>query len=557
QRQITALSRLSVLTNSPSEADEYQQARQQFFQALDDLAQLIPASDQQSHIRIQGIRQQHSYLDHLAKQLLSDRPAAMESSTAIESSTAVKRSAKEAEEVARSLKIFEKNTGAYTRTLLKSANKQTEEYNAQQNAVRRQIAWIEALGFCVVMSLLIAQFYYLLRPVIKSLKTLQIGADQIGRHRIGRSHTDAPPKIELTTGDELQDLAKAFNQMGNRLADSYTELEHRVETRTRELHRANQALTEEVGDRIEAEASLTAALAQLKQTQLQLLQTEKMSSLGQLVAGVAHEINNPVSFIQGNLTPANEYMHCLLELIRGYQAEYPKASEELLHAIEKADLDFIQTDFPRLLASMKNGSDRIQNIVRSLKTFSRLDESETKSADIHDGLESSIMLLGTQLSATAYRPEVNIVRHYGQLPPVYCYPGQLNQVFMGILTNAIDALTPPPGGSAPLSRQPTITLITEADEASVRIRIADNGTGMDKKVCRQIFDPFFTTKPVGSGMGLGLAMGYQIVVTNHRGNITCDSTLGKGTTFTIEIPLSLQLKLQTAPVVTVPGSVMI
>ncbi|MEL6815654.1 MAG: HAMP domain-containing protein, partial [Cyanobacteria bacterium J06598_3] len=323
QGQLTALSRLSVLTNSPSESDDYRQSRQKFFQALDDLAELVPASDQQSHLRIEGIRQQHSYLDNLAKPLLVARP--------VEATIAPK----EVQEIARSLKLFEKNTGAYIQTLLKSAGEQTEAYNTQQNTMRRRIAVVEALGFCLVMALLIAQFFYLLRPVLQSLKQLQRGADQIGLHRMdavsptaeGESLTETLPKIQLETGDELQDLADAFNQMGARLAESYAHLEQRVAARTHELHRANQSLVEEVSDRIEAEDSLTQALAQLKHTQLQLLQTEKMSSLGQLVAGVAHEINNPVSFIKGNLAPAKDYMHTLLAIVRAYQAEYPAPSE--------------------------------------------------------------------------------------------------------------------------------------------------------------------------------------------------------------------------------------
>lgn len=540
QNQITALSRLSVMVDQSTEATaQYERARQQFFQALDELSVIIPAADQTSHLRIEGIRQQHGYLDTLAQRLSEDDV-----------------SFTQAEDIARSLKLFEQSTGNYIETLLKSANQQTVVYSEQQKLLHSRLAWLEGLSFLLMSLLLLGQFYYLLRPVIASLRQLQEGADKIGQSKL-----ETVPTIELRTNDELQALAEAFNHMGETLSASYQELERRVAARTQSLHNANQSLLSEVSDRIEAETSLKEALTQLKQTQLQLLQTEKMSSLGQLVAGVAHEINNPVSFIQGNLAPAEDYMNSLLSLVRQYQSEYPEASDELCKALEQADLDFIQTDFPELLKSMKAGSDRIKVIVQSLKTFSRLDESETKSVDLHEGLDNSLILLTSQLSETPHRPAIEIERHYGELPNVYCYPGQLNQVFMGILTNAIDILTPSAhpvqkAGSDPKTsgssslKQPTIRLMTEATEDYVRIHISDNGGGMDKSTCHQIFDPFFTTKPVGSGMGLGLAMAYQIVVANHYGELTCTSAVGKGTTFTIEVPLTLKLKMQ--PVVTSP-----
>ena len=345
--------------------------------------------------------------------------------------------------------------------------------------------------------------------------------------------------------------------MSDRLAESYRELENRVAERTESLNQTNQALKAEVRDRTAAEAKLKRTLKQLKQAQFQLLQTEKMSSLGQLVAGVAHEINNPVSFIQGNLEPAQEYMDSLIGLLRSYQAECPEASDELQQAVEQADVDFIESDFPRLLQSMQTGAQRITTIVRSLRTFSHLDESETKSVDIHQGLESILILLSPQMSATAARPAITVLRDYGDLPEIYCYPSQLNQVFMGLLTNAIDALTlrlqDSQQGSADSKSKaakaltPTIAIKTGVIAGQARICIQDNGSGMSEQVRSQIFDPFFTTKPVGSGMGLGLAMSYQIIVANHRGTIRCQSALGVGTRFTIDIPLTL--KLQSKPAV--------
>lgn len=543
QEQITALSRLSVLPEDATAFEHYEQSREQFFQALDQLAITIPSSDQTSHLRIEGIREQHSYLATLAKRLRKNSGGGLDTTP----------DEVEASNVARSLKFFEQSTGNYTKALLKSAREETVAYSEQSKILRQRTAWFAALSFLSVIGLLYAQFHYLLRPVIRSLQQLQTGVDQIGR-----SQLEVVPNIQVDTGDELQTLAEAFNKMGANLSESYHALESRVEERTKSLHQTNQALLEEVSDRVKAEANLQQALTKLKKTQLQLLQTEKMSSLGQLVAGVAHEINNPVSFIQGNLAPAEDYMNSLLSLLKAYQAHYPEASEQLQEAIDGADLDFIQTDFPRLLNSMKTGSVRIKAIVQSLKTFSRLDESETKSADLHEGLESALMILASQLSGTPQRPDIQVVRQYGDLPLVYCYPGQLNQVFMGLLTNAIDALTQSFSTYSKTAHpsknkmaSPTITLTTEADEAGVRICIADNGIGMDSEVCQQIFNPFFTTKAVGSGMGLGLAMSYQIVVANHQGHIDCESTPGEGTTFTVKIPLTL--KLQTKPAVNLPG----
>ena len=317
----------------------------------------------------------------------------------------------------------------------------------------------------------------------------------------------------------------------------------------RPAFQSHQSLQQEVCDRTAAEAQLKQTLDQLEQTQLQLLQTEKMSSLGQLVAGVAHEINNPVSFIQGNLAPAQDYVDSLIDLVRSYQTEFPQTSAGLQESVAQTDIDFIQADFPQLLNSMDKGANRITKIVRSLRTFSHLDESETKSTNLHEGLESTLLLLSSRLNATADRPEITIVRAYDQLPDVYCYPGQLNQVFMGILTNAIDAFTSEMSESSDatiLHPAPTITLTTQAHPNHVRICISDNGPGMSEAVRAQIFDPFFTTKPVGSGMGLGLAMSYQIIVANHQGSIACESAPGKGSRFTVDIPLTLKIKVKPA-----------
>jgi PAS domain S-box-containing protein len=296
---------------------------------------------------------------------------------------------------------------------------------------------------------------------------------------------------------------------------------------------------------------LEQALHQLQRTQTQLIQSEKMSSLGQLVAGVAHEINNPVNFIYGNLTHANEYTQDLLNLLQIYQNTYPQPTLEIQEEIEAIELDFLQEDLPKLLSSMKIGADRIREIVLSLRTFSRLDESEMKEVDIHEGIESTLLILANRLKAKSERRPIEIIREYGNLPLVECYAGALNQVFMNILTNAIDALEEqhkPHSIEEIKANSSQITIHTEfidrssANElAFVRIAISDNGPGMSEQVRSKLFDPFFTTKPIGSGTGLGLSISYQITVEKHRGNLRCVSGPGAGAEFIIEIPVKQPL----------------
>ncbi len=287
--------------------------------------------------------------------------------------------------------------------------------------------------------------------------------------------------------------------------------------------------------------SLKQTLRELKQTQTQLIQTEKMSSLGQMVAGVAHEINNPVNFIHGNIAPACEYVQDLLGLIELYQQNYPNPKIEILDAIENLELDFIKEDLTKILNSMEEGTTRIKDIVLSLRNFSRLDEAEFKKVDIHSGIDSTLMLLHNRLKAKSTHPEIEIIKEYSSLPLIECYPSQLNQVFMSILTNAIDALDE-------YNSKPTIEEIrlnsnyikitTELTaNKHIKISIYDNGIGIPKKIKSKLFDPFFTTKEVGKGTGNGLFISYQIVVEKHRGKLYCNSTPGKGTEFVIEIPM--------------------
>jgi two-component system NtrC family sensor kinase len=275
-----------------------------------------------------------------------------------------------------------------------------------------------------------------------------------------------------------------------------------------------------------------------------IIQSEKMSSLGQLVAGVAHEVNNPISFIYGNLSHANTYSRDLLELIRLYQQHFPNPPIEIQQCLEACDFDFIVSDLPKILTSMKVGADRIRQIVLSLRNFARMDEAELKPVNIHDGLESTLLLLDSRLKPHPPKhPGIQITKHYGSLPQIECYPGPLNQVFMNILINAIDALDEAVAkhyfhSSAPSPSLPEITISTRrlAPDRAL-ITISDNGTGIPKTLQQRLFDPFFTTKPVGKGTGLGLAICHQIITEKHQGEIRCLSSVGQGTEFQIEIPI--------------------
>lgn len=285
-----------------------------------------------------------------------------------------------------------------------------------------------------------------------------------------------------------------------------------------------------------AKETAEGALRKLQQTQAQLIQSEKMASLGQMIAGIAHEINNPTSFIYGNITPAKEYASDLLNLLELYQQHYPEPDSEIAAEAEAIDLEYIKEDFPKLLYSMQMGADRIRTIVLSLRNFSRLDESDMKHANLHEGIDNTLLILHHKLKPKDGKVEIEVIKEYGLLPKINCYPSQLNQVFMHIIGNAIDALH---SQGDIKGRSPTIMIRTELRNKKMAIaRISDNGPGMTTDVLNKIFDPFFTTKPVGSGTGLGLSISYQIIVDKHGGKLTCISSPGEGTKFTIEIPIA-------------------
>ena len=365
------------------------------------------------------------------------------------------------------------------------------------------------------------------------------------------------------------------------LLQAHDQLKIQVEERTAQLTQANAQLKQDILERQRVEAALRQSEAQLRKqaTQLkvalqelhsyqtQLIQTEKMSSLGLLVAGVAHEINNPINFVYGNITYAGQYIQDIMHLLELYEHHYPQPVTEIQAQAQAIDLDFVRTDLPKLLNSMKLGADRIRDLVLSLRNFSRLDEAEMKSVNIHEGLDSTLLILQNQLKATPGRSEIKVVKEYGNLPLVECYAGQLNQVFMNLLSNAIDALEESrmlnsqfaidnsqiplfspsitictelkkvrSGKNTPQSSaHPTETNLTDAPHAF--IRIVDNGSGMTEAVRQRLFDPFFTTKSIGKGTGLGLSISYQIVVEKHGGCINCISAPGQGTEFVIEIPI--------------------
>ncbi|MEH2378002.1 MAG: response regulator [Nostoc sp.] len=338
------------------------------------------------------------------------------------------------------------------------------------------------------------------------------------------------PVIFISALDDVVDKVKAFDVGG---VDYIAKPFHGAEVVLRIENQINLRLLQVKLQ--EKNFLLQQALDNLKAAQVKQIQNEKMVALGQLVAGLAHEINNPISFIYGNLKYAGEYVQELVNMIEVYQQEYPKPTPKIQQIAKNIDLNFIIKDLQKLIGAMYRGSDRIREIVLALQHFSRHDEAEMKPVNIHEDIENTLVMLQHRLRETADRPAIVVVKDYGNLPLVSCYASELNQVFMHLLNNAIDAIEERVGNQ---SSTPQIRIHTEVTDLNmVKIAIADNGTGIKESLRSRLFDPFFTTKPVGKGSGLGLSISYQIIVQKHRGNITCTSSVGQGAEFAIEIPI--------------------
>lgn len=411
-------------------------------------------------------------------------------------------------------------------------NSQAEAFSAEARGIAQKIV-ITSIGLSVVISIILAILTS--RAIALPIQTLT----NVARKSTEESNFDLQATIDRD--DEIGTLAQSFNkliasvkqlleteQTAKKQLEAYNEtLAHKVEERTQELQEKNIRLQE--------------LLAELQRTQVQMVQNEKMSALGQMVAGIAHEINNPVNFIHGNLIHVEEYTQNLLEFLQLYQKYYPHPIAEIENQAEEIELDFLQEDLPKILTSMQVGTERIRRIVLSLRNFSRTDESNFKAVDIHEGIDSTILILQYRLKSKPERPGIEIIKNYGDLPMVECYPSQLNQVFMNIFSNAIDAIEERNVNktyqeiAANLNQITVTTSVIDSDW--LQVAIADNGIGIPEDIQQKIFHPFFTTKPIGKGTGMGMSISYQIIAEKHGGKLNLSSTPGKGTEFLIQIPL--------------------
>jgi signal transduction histidine kinase len=510
--EIILLKDIVLFERKKSEIEKFQS---RFLDSLNKLAVFMPDDPE-----IALIRRRHLFLKNIANQLRKNNTNEL--------------SISESKQYLLAINSFNRDIEFILSSVIERAYEQKQLMNSElDNLYKLQvIITIEVIGAIIILFTI--TFTLVWQPIIKSLEELQIGTTEIATGNLDY-------RLNIITGDEVEKLAKAFNYMAIKLTESRQTL-----LRNDELTVINQRAQLEIHERKQAEIALQEALAQLKSTQAQLIQTEKMSSLGQLVAGIAHEINNPVNFISGNIIHISEYTSDLLELIRLYNENFPNPSDEIQNKIDDIDLEFIVDDLPKVINSMQIGSHRIREIVLSLRTFSRLDEAEMKEVDIHEGIDSTLLILQNRLKEKPEHPEIKIIKDYSNLPLVQCYAGQLNQVFMNIISNAIDSLESYNNqrSLADIQNYPSQIKIHTAltDNNQVQIRIIDNGLGIPDSIKSKLFDPFFTTKPIGKGTGLGLSISYEIIVHKHSGILQCESEVGKGTEFRIEIPLYQSIK---------------
>ncbi|MEP0873220.1 ATP-binding protein [Trichocoleus desertorum AS-A10] len=415
-----------------------------------------------------------------------------------------------------------------------AAERQEDQANAQLTQADILRLRIIILSMALSTAIAIVLAFVIARAIARPVRTLT----NIAQQSIRESNFDL--QAPVTSTDEVGALARSFNQLiysVNQLLKQQQDTNHQLETYSQTLEQRVEERTQALSEK---NAHFKQLLEELHRTQTQVVQSEKMSSLGQLVAGVAHEINNPVNFIHGNLDHMHSYTQDLLEVVEAYQQHYPHPPQELQETLNEIDLDFLTQDLHKILQSMRMGTQRIREIVLSLRNFSRLDEAEFKSVDIHEGIDSTLLILQHRLKARAERPEIQVIKEYSPLPLVDCYPGQLNQVFMNILANAIDALEERHAKQTDQGRkvEPSYIKIHTLvlDTKWIIVTISDNGLGIPEAIQERVFDPFFTTKPIGKGTGMGMSISYQIITEKHAGKLDCLSTQGEGTEFKIQIP---------------------
>ncbi|TAF06439.1 MAG: sensor histidine kinase [Nostocales cyanobacterium] len=409
--------------------------------------------------------------------------------------------------------------------IIKSADQQRQEANISFDSARKlriQII-ISSIFLSSIIAVILA--FFTTKLITRPLQAVTNTARKI------TEESNFQLRANIESNDEVGTLATSLNRLVEWVGD-YTQqlefarktLEDRVEERTQELQQAQRGLEQRVKERTQ---ELQQALQNLKNTQAQLIQTEKMSSLGEMVAGVAHEINNPVNFIYGNIQYAENYLKDLIGLLTLYQQQYPDKNALIEEKIAAIDLEFMTEDLSKMLSSMKVGAQRIREIVLSLRNFSRLDESEMKDVNIHEGIDNTLLILNHRLNQ-----EIKVIKRYGDLPLIDCCPAQLNQVFMNIVSNAIDALIEVKNNQ----NKQIVIETSNLDDNYIKVVIRDNGLGISAEIINKLFDPFFTTKPVGKGTGLGLSICYQII-EKHQGKIEVISAVDQGADFVITLPI--------------------